>query len=103
MIYTCTIRRVRWLLPFKSLKPSATWTQFETLRRAAPLTEMRSSSMRSRAHPLMTITAGMAGERVRAVGYGESRLVRPNAAGPAEQGRADRRVNFAAEFTGSDA
>lgn len=51
----------------------------------------------------LTEQAGMASDRVRAVGYGESRLVRPNAMGPGEEGRPNRRVTFVVEFTGDDA
>lgn len=46
--------------------------------------------------------AGMNGERLRTVGYGESRLVRPDAHGPGEEGRANRRVTFVIEFAASE-
>lgn len=45
--------------------------------------------------------AEMSGDRLRAVGYGESRLVRPDAAGPGAEGRANRRVTFVVEFAPS--
>lgn len=46
----------------------------------------------------LTEEAGLDGARIRTVGYGESRLVRPDAHGPGEEGRANRRVTFVIEF-----
>lgn len=48
----------------------------------------------------LTEQGGMADERIRAVGYGESRLVKPGAQGPGEEGLPNRRVTFVVEFTG---
>src|SRR5690606_20343656 len=47
--------------------------------------------------------AGMNGERVRAVSYGEDtrRLVQPGESGPGQQGRANRRVVLVIEHAGA--
>lgn len=59
------------------------------------LSERRAQAVAS----YLTDEADMTDESVRAVGYGESRLVRPDAAGPGEEGLANRRVTFVVEFS----
>lgn len=48
----------------------------------------------------LTSEAGLSGEQVRTVGYGEDRLVRPNEAGPGREGLENRRVTFVIEYAG---
>jgi peptidoglycan-associated lipoprotein len=60
------------------------------------LSERRAETVAS----YLTGDAGLDPASVRTVGYGETRLVRPDAAGPGDAGLENRRVSFVIEFTG---